>query len=149
MECELNYDHMVLLDAEDLAEAGLAEAYGRLLVLLREYVPEPDVLEEAVDDDAPSYVVAHRGVEYVIFGPGLEDDAGKSWGRATHAFFAIVNAQLAGSDHQFYAINGGNDLGGLFLTTAEADAAKRSLPRKSDWPYIPTQEHPWYGQHHD
>jgi hypothetical protein len=72
----------------------------------------------------------------------------ESWGKATYALFSIVNAQLAGSPYRFYAINGGNDLGGMFLTLEEYEAAKRSLKRKSDWPYLPTDEPPDYGQPH-
>jgi hypothetical protein len=30
----------------------------------------------------------------------------------------------------------------------EADAAKKSLPSKEDWPYLPKLERPWYGQYH-
>ena len=42
----------------------------------------------------------------------------------------------------------GNDLFGMFLTPAEATAAQKSLPNKSDWPYIPKDEDEWYGQYH-
>jgi len=72
----------------------------------------------------------------------------QSWGRATHAFFQIVNDQLTDSKHRLYAINGGNDLGAMFLTQSECEAARRSLSRKEDRPYLPTLEHPWYGQFH-
>jgi hypothetical protein len=64
------------------------------------------------------------------------------------ALFSIVNAQLKNSTHRFYAINGGNDLFGMFLTPAEATAAQKSLPNKSDWPYLPKDEDEWYGQYH-
>jgi hypothetical protein len=36
----------------------------------------------------------------------------------------------------------------MFLTQPECEAARRSLPRKDDWPYLPTLEHPSYGQLH-
>jgi len=49
---------------------------------------------------------------------------------------------------RFFAINGGNDLGGMFLTTVEAEEARKSLPRKQDWPYLPTMERTWGGQYH-
>ena len=29
---------------------------------------------------------------------------------------------------------------------SDCDLARRSLPRPEDWPYLPTLEHPWYGQ---
>ena len=86
------------------------------------------------------------GVEYVIYSPDLSHDG--SWERATHAFFKIVDDQLSGSDYRLCAINGGNDLGGMFLTTSECEAAPRSLARSEDWPYLPTLEDPWYGQFH-
>jgi hypothetical protein len=63
-------------------------------------------------------------------------------------FFKIINDQLAKSEYRLYAINGGNDLGGMFLTQPECEAARKSLPRKDDWPYLLTLEHPWYGQLH-
>jgi hypothetical protein len=84
----------------------------------------------------------------VIYSPELPEGEGQSWGRATHALFAIVNNQLAKSEYGFYAINGGNDLGGMFLTPSECEEARQPLPRKGDWPYLPTDEHPWYGECH-
>jgi hypothetical protein len=62
--------------------------------------------------------------------------------------FTIINDQLTESKFRFYAIHGGNVLGGMFLTCDEAAAARTSLSRKRDWPFIPTDEPPWYGQHH-
>jgi hypothetical protein len=73
---------------------------------------------------------------------------GESWGRATAAFFTIINVQLNSSLVKFYAINSGNDFGGMFLTQKEALAAKKHLIRKTDWPYLPTMTYPWYGQYH-
>ena len=148
MKSALNYDKMVLLDAETLAEAGIKDAYQSIAKVLAQYVREPAQLQEVVDNDAPSYAVRIGDTEYVIYAPDLPDEEGQSWGRATHAFFKIINDQLAGSDYRFYAINGGNDLGGMFLTATECEQARKSLPRKEDWPYLPTPEHPWYGQFH-
>jgi hypothetical protein len=45
---------------------------------------------------------------------------------ATYALFSIVNTQLAGSPCRFYAINGGNELGGMFLTPEQCEAAKKT-----------------------
>jgi hypothetical protein len=64
------------------------------------------------------------------------------------ALFTIVNDQLATSEYRFYAINGGNDLGGMFLTPAQAAAAQKTLPNRTDWPYFPRDEADWYGQYH-
>ena len=148
MTYQLNYDEMVLLDAEDLAETGIGEAYKALLARLRQFVQEPAEVEEITDFDVPTYSVRSLGKEYKIYSPGLEDGEGQSWGRATCAFFRIINEQMGHSNHRFYAINSGNDLGGIFLTQTEREAAIKSLGNKTDWPYIPTNEHPWYGQPH-
>jgi len=144
----LNYDKMIPLDAEDLAECGIKRAYDGLREQLRRYVAWPAPVEEMIDNGVPSYRVRCGGVEYAIYEPGLADDEGQSWARATYALFRFVNDQLEQSDYRLYAINGGNELGGMFLTKAECDAARRGLPRKRDWPYLPTAEHPWYGNPH-
>ena len=143
---KLDYNKMFLLDAEGLAEGGILQAYQSVREIILQYVGEDSEIQEVIDDDKPSYTVKCRGQEYPIYSPALPDREGQSWGRATHAFFAIVNDQMTKSEYRLYAINGGNDLGGIFLTQAECDAARKSLPRKEDWPYLPTLEHPWYGQ---
>jgi hypothetical protein len=148
MPFTLDYDRWIHLDAEDLAETGIREAYERLLPELRKYVPQPVQVEEVIDNKTPNYSVRCGTREYAIYGPELDEDNGNSWGRATFAFFSIVNDQLAGSEYRFYAINGGNDLGGMFLTPAQAQAAQQGLPRRTDWPYVPADEYPWYGQYH-
>jgi hypothetical protein len=145
---ELDYSKLVMLDAEELAEQGIADAYQSLFPELSRYVAHPAPLDELIDDDAPSYAVRCAGHEYVVYAPGVGDGRGESWGRATTALFAAVNRQLAGSTHRFYAINGGNDLGGMFLTEAEALAARKALPKKTDWPYLPEPKAPWFGQFH-
>ena len=139
---------MILLDAEDLAEAGIREAYESLLPEIRKYVPKPAEVEEVIDHDAGRYAVKSGAREFVIYGPELHDEVSDSWGRATVAFFTIVNDQLADSQYRFYAINGGNDLGGMFLTMSQAEAAQKALPNKSDWPYLPKDEPEWFGQYH-
>jgi hypothetical protein len=148
MSYTLDYDQMILLDAEDLAEAGIRQAYVSLLPELRKYVPQPAQLEEVIDHDAGRYAVKSGTREFVIYAPELADGRGESWGRATAAFFTIVIDQLTNLQHRFYAINGGNDLGGMFLTPSQAEAAQKALPKKTDWPYIPKDEPDWYGQHH-
>jgi len=145
MPYTLDYDRLIQLDAEDLAETGIAEAYQALLPELRKYVPEPAKLEELTDNDAPRYAVKCRGREFLIYGP---DDEDESWGRATFAFFTLVNDQLAHSEYRLYAISGGNDLGGMFLTPAQALAAREGLPNKGDWPYLPDNVPPYYGEPH-
>lgn len=93
------------------------------------------------------YVVESQSVRYEIYGPELTE--ADSWMRATFALFDIVNRQLHHLDTKFYAVNGGNDLIGLFMTPADAARAQRALPRKMDWPYIATPEPEWGGMFHD
>lgn len=141
----LDYEQSIHLDAEALAEMGIAEQYNALLPQLRRYVPSPAPIEELIDPDAPRYSVRCGQREFLIFEPGKEDE---SWGRATFAFFTLVNDQLAQSEYRFYALNGGNDLFGIFLTEAEAKTAQQAISTKRDWPYLPDDRAPWYGQHH-
>jgi hypothetical protein len=148
MNFRLDYDKMLVLDAEDLAEAGIKKAYESVLPVLRQYVSDPVEVEEVLDNDAPSYLVRCGGQEYMIYSPALPGDKGRLWARAAYVFFKMINDQLAKSEYLLYAINGGNDLGGMFLAKSECEAARRSVPRKEDGPYILTLEHPWYGQPH-
>ena len=148
MSDALDYDQLILLDAENLAEAGILEAYESLLPELQKYVPQPAQVEELIDNDVGRYAVKSGTRDFVIYAPDLDDKGGESWGRATVAFFTIINDQLAPSQYRFYAINGGNDLGGLFLTPAQAVAAQKGLSNKTDWPYLPKDEPDWYGQYH-
>jgi hypothetical protein len=130
---ELNYDELVHLDAEDLAETGMKHAYDALLPALKRYVATPATLDELIDPDVPSYRVRCQSVEYLIYDYSARNDAEVvSWGRATVAFFSIVNRQLAGTKYRFFAFNSGNDLGGMFLTVEQAEAARKSLPRRTD-----------------
>ena len=134
MSFELDYDEMALLDAESLAEAGIREAYEELLPKLREHVPQPMSVEEVFGPDNSSYTVRCGTKEYPIYGPGLKETNGGGWGRATTAFFEIVN--------------GGNDLGGMFLTPAQAEDCRASLPNRTDWPYLPMGGDSWGGMYH-
>lgn len=142
----LNYDEMILLDAENLAEQGIMDAYEKIKPTLKEYIKEPAPIEEISDNDVPSYSVFYQKRVFHIYGSSLPENQNQSWGRAAYALFSIVNDQIKGKDIKFYAINAGHDLGGMFLTSEQARLARNSLPQKRDWPYIPTQKHPWYGQ---
>jgi hypothetical protein len=104
MPFNLDYDRLIQLDAEDLAEMGIREAYERLLSELRKFVPQPAQVGEVIDNDIPSYSVRDGMKEYAIYGPALEGGMAHSWGRATVAFFQNVNDQLGGSGYRFYAI---------------------------------------------
>jgi len=144
----LDYDQLVLLDAEDLAEQGIGSAYNELIPLLQRFVDSPTQIEEAIDPDSERYAVRVRGLERLVYGPELPGSDRQSWGRATYVLFELVNEQLEAAPVRFYAINGGNDLGGMFLTPSQVQEAQLKLARKSDWPYIPELAEPWWGQHH-
>lgn len=146
---ELDYEKLIHLDAEELAEGGIDAAYEILRPKLAQYVPTPAEVEESANDDQPAYSVRCGGKEFRIYGPGLGDSESDAWGRATFAFFTLVNDQLHGSNVRLYAIGAGNDLSGMFLTAAEAHAAQSQLPNESDWPYLPTNAPPWFGMPHD
>jgi len=148
MSFELDYDNVVHLDAESLAEGGVKAAYDALLPRLLQFISSPTPVVELIDEQAPSYSVRHGKQEYLIYGPDLDNDEDDSWGRATLVFFTIVNTQLRSSTHRLFALNGGNDLMGIFLTESEAQEARKTLPQRTDWPYLPENSHPWYGQYH-
>src|SRR5580692_11769466 len=103
MSFKLNYDDLIHLDAEDLAETGIGEAYKSLLPQLGKYVTQPARIEELIDNATPSYSVKCGAKEFVIYGPAADNR--NTWGRATYVFFAIVNDQLAETNYRFYAIN--------------------------------------------
>jgi hypothetical protein len=146
----LNYDDMIILDAEDLGEGSIGSSYNEdILPVLRQHVASPAELVEELDAEAGSYKVTYQGQIYVIYCPGMDLSEGQNWGNASFALFDIVNRQIQSSSIKFYAINGGNDLGGMFLTEEAYNQAVKSLRRKEDWPYLPKQEHPWYGQPHE
>lgn len=143
----LDYDKSIVLDAEDLAESGIKGAYEEILPELQKFIVQPWPVTELSDEKNQSYSVECHGTTYEIYNPEMERE---SWGRATYAFFSIVNNQLSDKPVKFYAINGGNDLLGMFLTQEEYNAAIEALGpgNKQDWPYLPTLESPWYGQAH-
>jgi hypothetical protein len=146
----LNYDDMIFLDAEDLAEGSIGSSYNEDIVpILKQYVAAPAGLVEERNAEAGSYKVTSQGQTYVIYSPDMNLGGGHSWGNATFAVFDIVNRQLEGAPVKFYAISGGNDLGGMFLDEETYDQGIKSLERKEDWPYLPKPDHPWYGQQHD
>jgi hypothetical protein len=143
----IDYDAALILDAEELAEQGVAAAYEELSRELSELGIEPASVSEHADVEAGTYVVQCGGTSYSISGQSIA--ASDSWGLATYALFDIVNRQLAGQRLAMYAVNGGNDLFGIFMTPAQAERSRNALPRKSDWPYIPTAEPDWFGMYHD
>jgi hypothetical protein len=96
MDFHLDYDQWIHLDAENLAECGIAEAYESLLPQLRHYVAQPISIEEDIDNNAPRYAVRWAGKEFVVWDP--TSSPADIWGRAMYILFFIVNDQLAGSE---------------------------------------------------
>ncbi len=94
MAFTLNYDNMLFLDAEDLAEVGIKKAYDSLADDLGRQISAPVEVREVVDNDAPSYLVRCGDQEYLICSPEAPNDKGQGWERAAYAFFKIVNDQL-------------------------------------------------------
>jgi hypothetical protein len=151
---KIDYGLALHLDAEDLAEEGIQDAYREIAACMAEHGVQGRPITENIDSSRGDYSVDFDGHLCVIWGPGgVPADSWESqadaWGLATHALFDIVNRQLAASDVRLFAIGGGNDLSGIFMSTAQAEEARRALPRKTDWPYLPTPEPPWFGMFHD
>ncbi|ELX12406.1 hypothetical protein Jab_1c10020 [Janthinobacterium sp. HH01] len=142
----LDYDQAICLDAESLAEQGILSAYRQLLPSLEKYSATPLEVIETLSNEGLGYTVAADGRQFVIWEVlenGKQNTDG--WERATVAFFQIVNASLNASTHHFYALNGGNDLFGMFLTEQEAAAARQAIANRSDWPWSPDDKLPHYG----
>jgi hypothetical protein len=144
----LDYNKSIILDAEDLAEEGIAAAYERVMQALSHYIPSPENLEEVIDQNGGRYHIRFRGKEYNIASPELPFENGEAWGRATYIFFHLVNEQLKDTPVRLYALYGGNDLSGIVLAPDIAERARLALPRKFDWPYIPQSNPLWWGGHH-
>lgn len=143
----LDYEKAIPLDAESLGEGFIREGYQKYVVpALRDYVENPAVIVEHEDSVANTYSVSALGKTYRVFRPDMDFDVENHWGNATFALFDIVNRQLEGSDVRFYALNGGNDLFGIFLTQEEYDNAVAAIESERDYPYLPTPDPPMYGQ---
>jgi hypothetical protein len=145
---QIDYDQAIAPDAEDLAETGVKDAYDEdIAPHLLDLGVVPAQVHELSDEAQASYVVECAGVRYEISGPDIPDV--HTWGRATFALFDIVNRQLDHLDVKLYALNGGNDLFGVFMTPDEAEVARRALNKKSDWPYIVTPDPESNGMYFD
>ena len=136
-----DYD-LVLLDAWELAEGGILEAYEQLHPQLRQHEAAEIEIAEDIDDDNGAYTVFADGTRYDIYGADVKGDA---WTLATIAFFEIVNAALAHASHRFYALYAGNDLAGIFLTEDQFRIARERIARRADWPWTPVNRAPDFG----
>lgn len=141
----INYDEMLFFDAENLAEQGMANAYEEIKAEFRKRGIELSPIEEIIDDENVTYHIIHDGKTHCIY---ADMNDRNSWANATVALFDIVNSQLRESDIRLYAINGGNDLGGVVLTESECAKAREQLESETDWPYFPEHGDEWVGQPH-
>lgn len=135
----MDYEKTINLDAEALAELGIKERYEELRMHLHQYIDTTADIQEKIDSDTPSYSIIYNNEAYIIFSP-LQHDRAHSWERATYTLFHIVNDQLKDHNVKFYALYGGNELQGIFLTNEEYQEIKRALKEKSERPYLPTNE---------
>ncbi len=144
IEDPIPYDLSIDLDAEDLAELGMAEAYERVRPEIERLGGAPETLREHVDETEGSYAIEYRGIVYPI--SGGEIGVADGWGTAAAVFFEIVNGQMEGTSYRLYAVNHGNDLSGVFLTDAQFEAASAFHGATEDAPFLPTRIGPWFGQ---
>lgn len=131
-EDALNYDELIILDSERLAEQGMASAYEEISDELKKRGILLSPIEELIDDDKGTYQVLYKDKIYSIYGDMNDKDG---WAKATVALFDIINSQLINAPFLLYAVNGGNDLGGMILTKSQYDKSCKAIDRKVDWPY--------------
>jgi hypothetical protein len=144
----IDYEKTIHLDAEALAETGMAEAYEELQRqsgdLGVQWAPMREMWDGQEDgyDGGENYRVEVNGKVYPVFGSAPTADA---WALATATFFDVVNSQLSDSPYKFYALMGGNDLHAVRLTREEFEQAQRYHKRPYDRPYVPNRTPPNYG----
>jgi hypothetical protein len=136
------------LDAESLAEMGIAEAYAELIAEAGDLGVDWLPIEENWDgkeegyDGGPNYRVTLGGRTDFVYGNPPSPDP---WAMATATFFDVVNRQLVGRPFKFYALMGGNDLHAVLLTDEEFEAAQKYHAGTRDVPYLPNKTPPNYG----
>ena len=133
-------------DAEDLAEGGIAQFLRSIEPFLKRQGVDGLEIEEQLSETG--YTVIIGSTPYPIY-TQEEMETEDGWWLATVRTFELVNELLvlAGSEERFYAVGGGNDMFGLFLTPALHEVIcnhKDASPREC--PYVPLIDPPWYGQ---
>jgi hypothetical protein len=139
----LDYDQMISLDAEDLAQGGIPAAYDRLLPMIKAFNSDPIAKVECLHEPDGSQCVVAGDRKYTVWSANAERFEG--WVRGPIALFDIVNRNLAHTEVKFYAFYGGNDLSGMFLTEQQVTLARAALKKRADWPYLLVDEPPHYG----
>ncbi|NVJ59492.1 MAG: hypothetical protein HWE27_03835 [Gammaproteobacteria bacterium] len=142
----IDFDKTINLDAENLGELGISEAYERLIPELSKYIEKPEPIKEIINSSLPKYEVLISGIKYKVYDQSTSQL--DSYVNAQYIFFKIVNIQLKDTKYKFYALYGWNDLQGIFLTQEEYEHIINSIKKKSEWPYLPTLREPHYGQAH-
>lgn len=147
-----NANRLYPADAEDLAEGGAGPFLTSVSAFLtREGISLPTATDDIFDD---GYTVFVNDMEFEIYNAiELERDEneqpGLIWGLSMTRCFNIINQLLeaAGSTERIYAVNGGNDLFGFFLTPHLFELIVRH-PQAAphDGPYKCTENYPRFGQ---
>ena len=143
---ELDYERLIMLDAERLFEQGMLEGYEAIIPKLKDFI-EPANMTEIFPDGTDDYLIEVQNKKYYLFNEDIaQKDIYDGWALATYTLFHVVNLQLVETDYQLYALYGANDLSGVFMTEEEVVARRRAFKdNHSEWPYIPTIEHPNFG----
>jgi hypothetical protein len=141
-------------DAEGLTEGGVSNFLRRIEPFLHGQVISLNQFED--DFTEQGYSVMVNGERHKIYDTDeiqrRQTQPGLLWGLSGARAFAIVNRLLerAGSEEILYAVNGGNDLFGFFLTSALREAICRyPTVKPGDRPYLHTEEYPWFGAEHE
>jgi hypothetical protein len=139
---ELNYDHAILLDAEDLAEGGINKAIETIQAdLNRAKIP---VKLSAVKETHGEIGSIEYKNKTIVFFDSEKENNDHLWALATYALFFVVNDQLEDSGYKLYAVNGGNDLVGFLLRDNEYRAAIK-VTDVDNRPYLPSDKPPMFG----
>jgi hypothetical protein len=140
-------------DAEDLAEGGILGFLETIASFLAtEGVTVPEIEEDLAEDH---YRLNLAGSDFGIYEPEdvarEETEPGRVWAIATVRTFELVNRLLAtaASQERLYAVNGGNDLFGMFLTPAQfSEITAYAGSAAHGAPYEVRDDPPWYGDRH-
>lgn len=142
------------LDAKVLCKFGMSGVYDLLIPKMKKLGIKPLQLKDHFNANGAFHSVSVDGKLIIVFDieeSEEDDEEGRKelwWSRATPIFFQLVNFQLESISVRFYALYGGNDLHGIFLTQAEFEEMAEGAERPDDRPYIPNDIPPWFGQPH-
>jgi hypothetical protein len=135
-------------DAEDLAEGGVAGFLESISPVLSALGVSAAVDEDGFSDN--EYWLRIWGRRWVIYSAdelASHPEGSNIWALATVRTFAMVNERLAeaGVRDRLYAVNGGNDLWGIFLTPEQLQAIHDYAGPVRGRPYSPVDERPGPG----